>query len=556
MTATSRSRALPAGGAANLALIAVALAIPASTGPEPLSAQEAREASLGRVDFGVSCAPAVRADFDRAVALLHHMTYPVAYAAFEGVAETDPECAIAYWGMAVTLFQPLWPTRPSAQELELGWRLARQAQAAGTASVREAGFVAAAVAFFDPAGDPDYWTRIDRWAEAHARLLEAFPDDLEVRAFYALSHLATASRSGPPADHHARAADVLAGILQREPTHPGAVHYTIHADDFDGRQAESPGVVRSYAEIAPSNPHALHMPTHIFVRLGEWDDVIAWNRRAAEAALAQRVGPNDEYVWDEYPHAVEYMVYAYLQEGDDRAALGAIEELRAMADLQPSFKTASHLATTPARYALERWFWDAAAALAPRAPVFLEWDAFPWPEAIVWHARGVGRARRGDRAGAARSLSRIEELERSASAAGERLFADQIRILGLEVEAWLAADAGERDRAVALMSDAAALEERTPKHPVTPGATVPAREMLGDLLATLGDQRAALAAYRAADERTPGRLNAALGLARAHAALGETGPAAEQYRRVLDLAVEGAERSAVEEAQAFLGPGR
>jgi tetratricopeptide (TPR) repeat protein len=520
---------------------------------QPLAAQHAgHDAALGRVDFDAPCAPAVRADFDRAVALLHHMTYPVAHATFASVAEADPDCALAYWGMAVTLFQPLWPTRPSPAELERGWGLAQEAAARSSGDPREQGFIDAAVAFFDPAGGPDYWTRIERWAEAHERLHDAFPEDREVRAFYALSQLATAARRDDTAARHAAAAALLAGILEEEPTHPGAVHYTIHANDFDGRQAESLAVVRGYSDIAPSNPHALHMPTHIFVRLGDWDGVIEWNRKAAEAALAQRVGPADEYVWDEYPHALEYLVYAYLQIADDAAASEALAALRAKNDLQPSFKTAFHLASIPARYALERKDWALAAGLEPRTPATLDWDLFGWPEAVVWHARGMGQARTGRADDAGVSLRRIRELERRASEAGESLFADQIRVLALEVEAWIAAPAGAGDRAVGLMEEAASLEESTPKHPVTPGAAIPAREMLGDLYAELGKASEAIDAYERSDARTPGRLNAALGLARAHASLGEAETAAAYYRRVLERAVQGTERAGVAEARAFL----
>lgn len=518
----------------------------------PLAAQEPADAQLGRVDFPTSCAASVQSDFNRAAALLHHMTYPVAYSAFEGVATDDPDCAMAYWGMAVTLFQPLWPTRPGAEEIERGWSLASRARALASGDPREDGFIAAAEAFFDPAGAPDYWTRIERWADAQERLYEAFPEDREVRAFFALAHLATASQSASPAAHHERAAGILAAILEEEPTHPGAVHYTIHANDFDGRERESLDVVRGYSAIAPRNPHALHMPTHIFVRLGDWDEVIAWNEEAAEAALAQRVGPEGEYIWDEYPHAVEYLVYALLQKGDDEAAHEHIDALHAATELQPSFKTAFHLASTSARYAVERRDWSMASALPARTPGYLAWDAFWWPEAVTWHARGLGAAHLDDLDATEASLRRMSELEELASAAGEAYFATQIRILRLEVSAWEALARGNRERAVARMVEAVRLEEETPKHPVTPGATVPAREMLGDLYFELGEYPNALVEYKRVIERIPARLNTVLGLARTSEALGDGTAALRYYRRVVDLAVPGSAREGVVEARSYL----
>jgi len=508
--------------------------------------------SLGQVDFGVRCAAAVRDDFDRAVALLHHMTYPVADSIFEAVAEADPDCAMAYWGQEMTLFQPLWPNRPGEQELERGRALVQKAESLDPGSARDGMFVAAAAAFFDSASSPDYWARIQRWADAQTALYEAFPEDVEAQAFYALAELATESLSGTPAEHHARAAEVLGQILAAEPTHPGAVHYTIHADDFDGREHESLSVVGAYADIAPRNPHALHMPTHIFVRLGDWDQVIAWNERAAEAALAQRVGPEGEFVWDEYPHAVEYLTYAHLQRADDRRARELIDALHGTSALQPSFKTAFHLASTSARYAIERRDWEMAARLEARTPEYLPWDSFWWPEAVTWYARGLGAVHLGDPASGTASLRRLNELESRARAAGEPYFATQIHVLGLEVSAWAAVAAGDRERAIASMGEAVELEEATPKHPVTPGATVPAREMLGDLYFELHAYEDARREYVSVSERTPARFNTLLGLARTAVALADSADAERRYRSLIELAVDGSERDGVQEAASYL----
>ena len=517
--------------------------------PAALDGQPASDDDLGRVVFDPSCAPAVREEFERSLALLHHMTYPAAYAGFETVTELDQGCAMGYWGMAMSLFQPLWPTRPSNRDLEHGWDLIRLARAESGGGARENAFIRTGEAFFDPSGSPDYWTRIQRWADANAQLHERYPDEREAQALHALSILATASLHGDAERHHERAARLLGEILAEEPSHPGAVHYTIHANDFAGRADRSLEVVRSYGEIAPNNPHALHMPTHIFVRLGLWDEVIEWNIRSAEAALSQRAGPNGEYVWDEFPHAIEYLTYAYLQQADDDAAAEDIRRLRAVPNLQPTFKTAFHLASTAARYALERKAWEEAMTLAARPSDRLEWDQFPWPEAISVFARGLGAAHMGDLQTAERSSRRLSELAEAARRSGEAVFAAPIEIMRLKLRAWNEKERGNPDGALEWMHEAVELEARTPKHPVTPGALLPARELLGDLHLGLGEPAEALAAYRASDAEVPGRFNTILGLARASAALGDTAAAERFYERLLDVAPADSDRAGVREAR-------
>ena len=249
------------------------------------TATPAKEKMLGAVEFPVSCTTAVQTEFERGVALLHHMMYVESRKTFEEVVKKEPDCAMAQWGVAMTLFQPLWPTRPSPAALTRGWQAAQKAKALAPETEREKVFIAAVQSFFRKPESPDYWARIGRFEQAMEKVFRAYPTDHEAAAFYALSHLATAPRSDETMAHHDKAAAILLGVYEEEPTHPGAIHYTIHANDIDGREAESLHVIRSYGDIAPSVPHALHMPTHIFVRLGAWEDVIQWNRRSADAAL-------------------------------------------------------------------------------------------------------------------------------------------------------------------------------------------------------------------------------------------------------------------------------
>ena len=521
--------------------------------PSTLAAQAGAPESLGTVRFETSCPEPARARFDRAVALLHHMTYSGARAEFTAIASAYPTCAMAHWGVAMTLFQPLWPTRPTPDDLRRGWREVADARAAGDVTPREGMYIAAAEAFFDPALS-EYWDRIGRWAEASHALYEAYPEDVEAQAFYALAELATAPATGD-LSHHEAAAALLDEILRTHPDHPGALHYTVHASDAIGRERTSLDVVRRYARTAPRNPHALHMPTHIFARLGMWSDVVEGNRRAAAAALENPAGDDGQWVWDEYPHAIEYLVYALLQVGDDEGALRWMTELQGTANLQPSFKTAFHLSSIPARYALERRDWKAAARLDPRPDATLPWERFPWPEGVGWFARGVGAARSGDVAATREAEARLVELKAASEQLGEALFARQTEILRLAVSAWLAFTEGRPEDATRLMASAASLEATTPKPPVTPAPTLPAREMLGDLLLELHRPAEALAAYRATLEAAPGRFNALVGAARAARALGDDAAARIYYRTLLEQVERDAPRAEVREAAAFLGPG-
>ncbi|HEU0032638.1 MAG TPA: hypothetical protein VFQ53_18525 [Kofleriaceae bacterium] len=508
-----------------------------------------RDAHLGSVHFATSCDPAVRDRFDHAVALLHHMTYTQARAEFRAVAAADPGCAMAHWGIAMTLFTPLWPTRPSPGELAQGWEAASRAQSLAPRTRREQLYVAATLAFFQDPSSKDYWARIDRWEAAMKAVHDAAPDDIEASAFYALATLATA-RPGPSViEHSQQAIALLLPVHQRHPDHPGAMHYIIHANDVPGRERENLDVVRRYEAIAPDNPHALHMPTHIYTRLGDWDGVIAGNLRAAKAALHYPAGAHGEYVWDEFPHAIEYLVYGYLQQGADARAAAEVQRLLSTPNLQPSAKTAFHLASTRARYALERHAWKEAAAIVPREPAVVAWDDFPWPEAIMWFARGYGSLRQGDAAEASRALERLAALEARAAAQGEDVFTRQIRMLSLLLQGWSAHVGSDDAKAVLLIQQAVELEGNTPKPPVTPASTLPAPEILGDLYLELGQPERAATAYRLSLQRFPRRFNSSLGLARALSKLRGDAGARQAYCDVAAIGAKGARAAELDEVR-------
>ena len=503
---------------------------------------------LGTVDFRVSCAEATQPAFDRALGLMHHMMYEQARSGFAQIAETDPECAMAHWGIATTLFQPLWPTRPSADELQQGWTEIQKAKDLEPGSERERHLAAATEAFFRDPETADWWTRIERWADGMETAYQASPNDLDTAALYALSRLALSPVTKDRGPLHDEAEAVLRQIYQQVPTHPGAVHYSIHATDADGRADRALEMVESYGEIAPQVPHALHMPTHIYVRLGAWPEVIEWNRRSADAALEYPVG---DAISGHYPHAADYLLYAHLQRGEDGLARAVLEEILAQENYQPVFTSAFHLAAMPARYAVERRQWEEAAAIEPRSPDYLPWDNALWAEGMSWLARGLGALHTGDLEGARAAEERLTALRGEAKAAGEEAFATYIEIDRQILSGWIAWAEDRPDEAVALIREAAELEGTVEKHPVTPGALMPPYEALGDLLLDHDRPYESLAAYRASDEVWPGRFNTLLGAARAAAATGNDAAASDDYARLLELAGS-SERQALSEAQEYL----
>ena len=511
--------------------------------------------SLGHVEFPISCSEPAQESFNRAMALLHHMTYPQAREAFEEIAKSEPECAMAHWGVAMTLFQPLWPTRPSPGDLKRGWDEVQQAKNL-KASPREQLFIDAVEAFFHEPESSDYWLRIRRWEAASQKTYDAWPDDAEAALFYALAHLATTPASGGARDHADKAAEILKRVYEKHPDHPGSMHYLVHANDVPGRERELLEVTHKYDEIAPNNPHALHMPTHIYTRLGDLDGVIKGNLRAADAALLHPAGEKGELVWDEFAHAIEYLVYAYLQQGADGEAGKQLHRLQSTKQIEPSFKTAFHLASTQARHALERRAWDDAARITPRSPSSLNWDRFPWAEGISHFARGLGAVHLGKQEEVAPALRRLKELETAARNSGEDLFARNVQILRLELSAWAIHRQGERTQAVDLMREATELEASTPKHAVTPGPTLPALEMLGDLYLEQNDAASALSAYEHSLQAYPRRFNSLLGAAKAARMAGDKDRAAMYYKQLLEVGTHSSRDEVRREAQQYLGKSR
>ena len=476
------------------ALAALSWALPTS----PLSADDQHShpppERLGTVVFKNSCTPLVQPAFTRAVALLHSFAYSASEQAFRRVSDADPRCAMAHWGIAMSYVHLMWEP-PGAEDLARG---SAELERAATLplTLRERGFVDAAAVYYRDYAKRPAPVRAQAYARAMQQVASANADDPEAQIFYALALVATA----PPTDRsHAndkRAAEILEPLYLRFPDHPGIAHYLIHAYDSVELAARGLAAARAYSKIAPAAPHALHMPSHIFTRLGYWDDSIESNRAARAAARA--AGDLGEEL-----HAMDFLTYAYLQRGRELDATQVVEELAAMPGLgSPQSKIAFAATAMPVRLAIERQQWDAAATLEP-LPL-----SPPHVVALVYWARALGAARGGHPEAADAAIAKLDDCQRALETAGSTYWAGQTRVLVEEARAWLAAARGNAEESVRRMRAAADLEDTVEKLSVTPGAVVPAREQLGELL--LGQQRPAdaLKEFEAALLESPGRRGA------------------------------------------------
>jgi tetratricopeptide (TPR) repeat protein len=513
----------------------------------PISVLQAQQ--HGEVNFNANCEEMVQNEVDEAIAKLHNMIYVAAREDFEEITKSDPNCAIAYWGIATTLFQPLWGTRPGQEDLQRGWQNIESAREL-VDSDREKALIEATAGFFMEPDADGLWARIERWAEGLEDAYEVYPEDEEIATFYSLSRLTLAQRAEDRGPFHDEAEIILREIYHNHPNHPGAIHYSIHATDADGRAGNALDIVEAYGRIAPENPHALHMPSHIYVRLGDWPSVIDWNRKSADAALHHTV---NGAVSHHYIHASDYLVYAYLQRGEDEKIGPILEAVQEKGQHQATFISAFHFAAMQARIAVELRDWERASKLELRSPQYLPWDASQWAEGITWLARGLGAVYTADMDAAIEAEQRLTELRESAIAADARDMAGYIEIDRRILEGRIAYARGDDEKAVELIQSAAEMEETTEKHPVTPGALLPPKEALGDLLMELSRPEEALKAYEESDAIWPGRYNTLLGAARAARQAGENIAARQYYERLLATAGETADRSGIQEARGFIG---
>jgi len=503
--------------------------------PGSLAAQEAHDRhaeTLGRVVFPVSCTPEARTRFERAMALLHSFWWEEGGRAFREVAAADSTCAMAYWGAALNFWGNPFVGGPSGDNLRLGAAASARALALGGRTARERGFLASVGALYrDPEGVPNA-RRLQAYSDTLARVYRDFSDDPEVAIYYALSLVATASPLDTTFARQKQAAAILNPLFRRFPEHPGLAHYIIHANDSPQLASLGLDAARRYARIAPSAPHAQHMPSHIFVRLGLWDETIAANQRSLDAGVTYAHAQHQRGVAPEQFHALDYMVYGYLQEGRDSAARQRVAEGLALTTVLSSdaLVTSYNRVAMEARVPLERGDWAAAARLPVRAAGQGGIGA-----ALAHFARGLGAARSGDTAQARVEVAALAAI--ATALAGQPGY-NWSRIVGIKqqaVTAWLLLASGDTAGALREGKAAADREDVTEKHPVTPGELLPARELEGDLLLAVGRPARARTAYEATLRREPGRARSLFGAARAAELAGDVQTARARYQEFLKL---------------------
>jgi tetratricopeptide (TPR) repeat protein len=527
--------------------------------------------SVGTVKFPTSCDPALQGKFERGVALLHSFFYPEARRVFTEVARQDPECAMAYWGIAMTYYHPLWAP-PDSAELAAGMSAVERALAAKKQGEREGEFVRAIAAYYQGLDTPDLAAAgpapgpschgggvvdIKGRAACFRREMEKIatrhPEDVEGAAFFALSLVATAPVGDPELKNQKQSAALLEKWYAQKPQHPGLAHYLIHTYDYPPLATKGLAAARAYAGIAPEVPHALHMPSHIFTRLGMWEETIRSNRASAEAARKYGEATSPGAATFEELHAMDYLMYAYLQTGQDGKAKEVMDHLAGVTKTFPEVDFAAGYAfgAIPARYALERRQWKEAAALEIRPMSF--WSKLPFAEGHVAYARAVGAVRSGDIEKARAAAGRLEELARASTDPRFRYFADQMGIQRKAALGLIAFASGQREDAIQQLRRAAAEEDSLGKHPVSPGAMLPVRELLAESLLEIGRAQEALVEFEASLRLNPGRFNAVYGAARAADKAGKRAEARKYFGQLdaLGKAADGA-RAELAEARAYL----
>jgi tetratricopeptide (TPR) repeat protein len=508
-------------------------------GPFPLTAQEHRHTAdeLGSVTFPVTCNAQAQARMNQAVAMLHSFWFPEARKTFESVVQADPKCGIAFWGVALTHFGNPMAGGNAPDQQALGWAAAQKAEQIGARSDRDRKYIEAALALFRDHDRVDNKTRMRAYEQAVKVVVDANPQDTEAKIFHGLFMVANAPATDLTFAQQKKAADILTGLFRQQPKHPGLAHYIIHAFDSPPLAQHALEAARQYAGIAPAAPHALHMPSHIFTRLGYWDESIKTNRRAADT----------ETVLGGKAHPMDYMVYAYLQQGRDEAAEAVIKELGATVtgEYVTGAATAGYNALAmPARYALERNDWKTAAGLKLIA-------SSPSVEAVTRFARGLGAARSGQAPAARAEVVAMQKLVTALNNQNDSYWAIVINAQSLAIDAWIAHVEGKGADALRIARQAAEQEEKVEKHPVTPGPLIPARELLGDLLLEHNQPAEALAAYEATLQREPNRARTLLGAARAGKAAGKNDVAKKFYGELIKLMDPASKRPELAEAKQF-----
>jgi tetratricopeptide (TPR) repeat protein len=534
-----------------LALIATACADTSTTdSAETVVAVTAEDGTaLGSLGLSVNCGPAADTHLLRGVALLHNMTFTEAEAEFRAAAAAEPECAFAYWGTATSFVHVLWPDSVGAAQLEEGRALLAQAQAATIRDARDDAYIAALSAYYENAEERSEAERLQALLDGYAAANAADPSNRETQALYALSLISTAPRD-PAFAQQIQAGEMLASVLEAIPDHPGAMHYTIHAYDQPELAERAVAAANSYGAVIPANSHALHMTSHIFTRLGDWPESIDYNRRAADVAVDH---PVNGRVSHHYLHALDYLAYAYLQQGRDEMAQAVLDEMNGLAEMHDHAATTYAVAAVPVRLALEQRDWAAAAVLELQADGRSQVQNYPAFVAMQVFGRGLGAAHTGDSAAASAGVAELEQLRDAArEMPGAYDWAAQVEMQRLTLQSWVEFTAGQTEQALATAAAAAELESQHPKNPVTPGVVLPAREAYGDMLFAVERYADAIEQYRLNLDVNPNRYRSLLAAGDAARLMGDEEQAREFYSQLLEVAGEG-ERAELETVRESLG---
>ena len=501
----------------------------------------------GTVDFQSTCSPAVKDDLNLAVAELHSFWFPEARGLFESVGKKDPNCAMAYWGVALTYWGNPFAGQRSPQVIANGKAAITKAQSTGTPSPREKGYIDAVAGLFSSADVTTQRARVVAYEGATELVASQNRDDIEARIFWALAIAQTALPTDKTFAQNLKAAEILEPLYKKMPNHPGLAHYIIHAYDVPALAAKALPAARAYADIAPSVPHALHMPSHTFTRVGEWKESVATNIRSAAEAEKSGTGLGEGL------HARDYMTYAYLQMGMDTQAKGVMENARMVAEKAAAAPAAADaggantfaLAAIPARYAMERSQWAEATTLKPYPAANT-----PYTEAMTHFARAIGFARSGKPADAAADIARLTELRDKEIAMKDAYWTEQVDIQRRGAEAWVMFAEGKKAEAIAAMSAVADSEDKTDKSAVTPGPLAPAREMYGFMLLEAGRPKDALVAFEAVAKKEPNRFLALYGAGKAAEATKQRTKAKGFYRQIVAISKDaGTERPELQYAR-------
>jgi hypothetical protein len=512
-------------------LLCVVIACAWLTSPVSATAQHEHPAGepekLGKVNFPVSCDAAVQVQFNRAVAMLHSFWYEKANEEFAAIAKKDPACGMAYWGIAMTLYHPIWEA-PGADALKQGSEAVANAKLGAPKTARERDYITAIETFYKDSDRLDHRTRALAYEKAMQQLRARYPDDREAAIFYALALQGSASPTDKTYANQRKAGAILEKIFPGQLDHPGVAHYIIHAYDYPPLAGQALDAARSYAKIAPDSPHALHMPSHIFTRLGLWQESIESNL-ASEAAAQKYNAPGNEL------HAKDYLVYAYLQGAQDRAAKNVIDAAPPPLKDDPQYFNGLYATGTMApRYAAERHQWKEAAALTVPPNIF-PGGRYAWGEANIHFARALGASHIGDIDSVRKELQQLGSLRDTLNQTNEKYWADQVEIQREIATAWLTLADGKKQEALQQMRHAAEHEDSTDKHPVTPGVILPARELLGEMLLELKQPAQALLEFEGTLRTAPNRYNALSGAARAAKLSGNSDKAKSYYAKLLTI---------------------